>query len=673
MDEMYATLKSAFQQAEGNGLRLILLIQLGGFSAGHWEKIAATNSNIKMNFIQTREGNQTKRYGAPSIAPEPNGIDKSFEDLLVKIRDAHQHSGVSYPLEYLHIGHDEPSNHRVCIFGKQWANFFIWGVTKSGIPYATEAASITDIHHINGLRRSGLTTSQAYQQTYVGEIFRRLEQTQRILGDHVQLMIYGDAWDPQSHGWLTFETNAGDAQWCDGILMLSGLTDDQKIHFKNGVILLPWNYDGRRPFALPEEYARFNAPGIFQKDIRPDYRTDDTFYKLTKNGFRYLWTYANATYHNTNQAWEYRNNSLNHKRNVLGYYAATWHLWNQNYVDGAFSVIKFLRDVNVNDVPSRSFVNRGSERFYDVHLRSHTGHSLKATNGGGSSVVATDFNRSRWETFTLVDLNGGSLQSGDEVWIQTWNNMHYLVAQNGGGNALLADCTLPTYWETFTIHRVDNWFNAVSGTIGSGTRVAFRAYNNRNYIRVLNGGGIGIDVAGTAIGTWEVMTLEYSSLHSLSFETINGCYLVAEGGGGDRQTVNADRTTAGNWETFVVTDLNGGLLESGDQVNIAGWNNTHYVAAERWGERQLNVDRPSPGTWETFRVKLLDANRSIVGGTIHNMANIAIETLEIPPYYVVAEGGGGARPALAVPLSATGKYSKSTTDIWGVPILFTFR
>jgi hypothetical protein len=49
--------------------------------------------------------------------------------------------------------------------------------------------------------------------------------------------------------------------------------------------------------------------------------------------------------------------------------------------------------------------------------------------------------------------------------------------------------------------------------------------------------------------------------YSVSFQTHTGKYLVAEGGGGG--VVNANRSAPGPWETFRLTDLNGGMLQSG--------------------------------------------------------------------------------------------------------------
>jgi hypothetical protein len=98
----------------------------------------------------------------------------------------------------------------------------------------------------------------------------------------------------------------------------------------------------------------------------------------------------------------------------------------------------------------------------------------------------------------LIDINGGSLQSGDPVNI--WVGGYYFRAYNGGGSGLDASHSfIPNQYETFIIYRL-----AGNGAISSGDQVALRA--------------------------------------------LHGYWVVAEGGGGG--VVNANRTAVGPWETF---------------------------------------------------------------------------------------------------------------------------
>ena len=63
------------------------------------------------------------------------------------------------------------------------------------------------------------------------------------------------------------------------------------------------------------------------------------------------------------------------------------------------------------------------------------GNFVGAQNDGGGNVIATATVAQGWETFTLFDQNGGTLQSGDEVFIQAGNG-DYFQAANGGGSML---------------------------------------------------------------------------------------------------------------------------------------------------------------------------------------------------------------------------------------------
>src|SRR5688572_27917581 len=87
----------------------------------------------------------------------------------------------------------------------------------------------------------------------------------------------------------------------------------------------------------------------------------------------------------------------------------------------------------------------------DVHFRTVlASRYLGAQNNGGGAVVATATAAKAWETFTIDDLNGGSLQSGDQVRIRAGNGQ-YFQAVNGGGGALNAASNNQLGWETFRV------------------------------------------------------------------------------------------------------------------------------------------------------------------------------------------------------------------------------
>lgn len=138
-----------------------------------------------------------------------------------------------------------------------------------------------------------------------------------------------------------------------------------------------------------------------------------------------------------------------------------------------------------------------TESRIGVHLRALNDPYVVAEGGGGSDVNANRNAAGPWETFTLLDLNGGSLSHGDPVRFRTVDGRHYLTAPGGG--LLHARSTSGGAAETFTLERA-----AGPGLVREGDAVGLRS--------------------------WEDL------------------YVVAEGGGGG--VVNANRAWFGPWETF---------------------------------------------------------------------------------------------------------------------------
>ena len=135
-----------------------------------------------------------------------------------------------------------------------------------------------------------------------------------------------------------------------------------------------------------------------------------------------------------------------------------------------------------------------------VHLRAGNGQYLTARNGGGGLVRADGQTTGAYESFTLIDQDGGALLSGDPVNLMTWNARHYLQADDGGGASVSADATQAGNYQRFTIIRI-----AGSGPISNGEAVALRAYKGQ-YVVAENGGGGVVNANRTAIGPWETFT-----------------------------------------------------------------------------------------------------------------------------------------------------------------------
>jgi pimeloyl-ACP methyl ester carboxylesterase len=157
---------------------------------------------------------------------------------------------------------------------------------------------------------------------------------------------------------------------------------------------------------------------------------------------------------------------------------------------------------NVVGIPPRgssSGGGGGGSSALAVSLRADNGQFVVAEGGGGGMVNANRNDVGPWETFTLFDLNGGTLMDGDPVAFQT-NSSHYLQAVWGGGDTMLAVGGYVGPWETFTL--------------------------------------VDLDRPGGAVQSWDAIALQGNY----------GYFVVAEQGGGD--VVNANRTWIGPWETF---------------------------------------------------------------------------------------------------------------------------
>lgn len=137
----------------------------------------------------------------------------------------------------------------------------------------------------------------------------------------------------------------------------------------------------------------------------------------------------------------------------------------------------------------------------NISFQASNGQWMVAENNGGGTVNANRNSPGPWETFTIEDFNGGDLRDGDQVAFRTGGGW-YLQAQDGGGGAFLAVGGGPFAHETFTVVLLS----------GSDTRVDDGEF--------------------------------------VALRSINGFYVVAEGGGGD--VVNCNRTAAGPWETWQI-------------------------------------------------------------------------------------------------------------------------
>lgn len=156
---------------------------------------------------------------------------------------------------------------------------------------------------------------------------------------------------------------------------------------------------------------------------------------------------------------------------------------------------------------------RASATEYYVNLFHAHGWFLYAKDGGGGPPWGTGLPRGRMMAngfsppdllcnWILRDLNGGTLEHGDEISLRTGPNGLYLSAELGGGGLVIANRIGLGAWETFTIHKVNG-----SGAIGNSDEIALQASNGQ-FLCAEYGGGAHVVADRSGIGSWETFRLQ---------------------------------------------------------------------------------------------------------------------------------------------------------------------
>ena len=150
---------------------------------------------------------------------------------------------------------------------------------------------------------------------------------------------------------------------------------------------------------------------------------------------------------------------------------------------------------------------------YQISLRTSSLNFVSAKNCGGSYVDANLRFVGPCDTFTLYDVNGEALTSGDTVYLQAANGS-FLSAENGGSigcggceSPVNANRPVAALWETFTIHKTSG------GQIFDGDAVTLQSTDG-DYVAAEQGGA-------------------------------NGCRCDSR--------LHANRMVAAVWETFVIS------------------------------------------------------------------------------------------------------------------------
>ncbi|WP_224363062.1 hypothetical protein [Hyalangium versicolor] len=138
---------------------------------------------------------------------------------------------------------------------------------------------------------------------------------------------------------------------------------------------------------------------------------------------------------------------------------------------------------------------------WTVNLKTWSSNYLVADQGGNGALMAYSTAAKEWETFTLTDVNGGSLVSGDVVTLQGYGGQ-WASATNGGGSSIQVVSPSPQSWEQFTLVKLNG-----TGTIGSGDQVALKTVISGQYLSAANAGGSTVSANGASAREWETLTL----------------------------------------------------------------------------------------------------------------------------------------------------------------------
>ena len=136
-----------------------------------------------------------------------------------------------------------------------------------------------------------------------------------------------------------------------------------------------------------------------------------------------------------------------------------------------------------------------------VNLQTWSGNYLVADKGGGAALQAYSTWAKAWETFTLTDLNGGALVSGDLVTLKGVDG-HRVSAIHGGGGALTVTAPWDKTWEQFHVVKLNG-----SGTIGSGDKIALKTRVGGQFVSAINAGGGQVTATAPVAKEWETLTL----------------------------------------------------------------------------------------------------------------------------------------------------------------------
>ena len=294
------------------------------------------------------------------------------------------------------------------------------------------------------------------------------------------------------------------------------------------------------------------------------------------------------------------------------------------------------------------------------------GQFVSAENGGGGALNANRPTASTWETFTLYDLNGGALQSGDLVALGTLDG-HFVCAENGGGGAVNATRTDAQDWETFRVVKI----GGTGAAIADGDQIALATKVSGQFVSAVNGGGGALTADRAAASGWESFVVGGNSPWRLTWsDEFNGAsgaaidgtkwgFDTGAGGWGNNELENyTNRTTnvrqngQGSLEIVARAEsFNGSSFTSG-RINTSG------KFTQRYGRFEARIKLPAGnGLWPAFWT--LGDNIGSVGWPTCGELDIMEVVRDFTVNHGSAHGPGysGGNPLTATTQLASGSFA----------------
>ena len=153
---------------------------------------------------------------------------------------------------------------------------------------------------------------------------------------------------------------------------------------------------------------------------------------------------------------------------------------------------------------------------------------------------------------------------------------------------------------------------AAASLLVPGTNVTLQSLINTQYVCADNAGASPLIANRSVAGQWETFTVVDAGNGNIALKALaNGEYVCADNAG--NSPLIANRTSVGSWETFTEVD------EGGNTIGLRAMANGEYVCADNTGSSPLIANRTSVGAFETFAVNAPPAVASakVYVGTMH--------------------------------------------------------